>query len=94
MFCPHCGKEIPNSAALHEATSGDYNGVAIVGFVLSFFSFLIIVSLPLCAIGLSKARELGGKNHGFAVAGMTLSIMSFISGIVLIILLFSLPVLK
>lgn len=47
------------------------NGMAIAGFICSFFFPLL--GLIFSIIGVNKSKELNGKGHGLAVAGIILS---------------------
>ena len=54
----------------------DNNSIAKAGFIFSFF--IPIVGFVLSVIGLSKANRLNGKNKGYAVAGILISVASWI----------------
>ena len=65
-----------------EATLPPSNSDAIAGFILGFFGHLPLVGLLFClfgiyfsARGLKRAPFIGGSGHGFAVAGMVLSLV-------------------
>ncbi len=89
MICKNCGKEISDNAAVcvHCGVStanaqqqvivknAPNNGVAIAGFVLSFFSFAAVIGLILSIVGLQKSKtpEFNGKGRGLAIAGIVLS---------------------
>ena len=89
MFCKNCGKEIDDKASVcihcgvpvkHETqqvvvSNAPSNGVAIAGFVLSFFSFAAVLGLILSIVGLQKSKqpEFNGKGKGLAIAGIILS---------------------
>lgn len=51
-----------------------WNGLAIAGFVCSFF--ISIVGLILSIIGLNQTKERGEKGHGLALAGIIISCVS------------------
>lgn len=52
------------------------NPLALAGFICSFFAYASVVGLVLSAIGLSKAnRSVTKKGRGFAIAGLTISIV-------------------
>ncbi len=90
MFCKNCGKEIDDKATVCVhcgvptanaqpqqvvVTNTPNNGIAIAGFVLSFFSFAAVIGLILSIVGLQKSKtpELNGKGKGLAIAGIVLS---------------------
>lgn len=81
MYCPNCGNQIDDSAYVcpicGASTTGEIqpeqkkgkNVMAIVGFVLSFFTAL--VGLIISAVALKRANnELNGDGKGFATAGI------------------------
>ena len=59
------------------------NGLAIAGFVCSFF--FALVGLILSIVGLNKSRELQGSGRGLAIAGIVLSIVSMVLAAIMII---------
>ena len=62
----------PPSAHNPQAT-GDSNTIAIVGLILAF---LIPLAGLICSIiGLKKAKEMGDKNKGVAIAGIIVSVV-------------------
>lgn len=80
--CPYCGVPTDNSANNYApAQKQGTNTLAIVGFV---FSFLItIVGLICSIIGLVKAKEYGGNGKGLAIAGIIISVVTFVLTLVL-----------
>ena len=50
------------------------NGMAIAGFVLSFFFSLL--GLIFSIIGFNRSKQMGGKNRGLAIAGIVISAVS------------------
>lgn len=59
------------------------NPLALAGFICSFFAYAAVVGLVLSAIGLSKAnRSVSKKGRGFAIAGLTISIVTIVSLII------------
>ena len=63
------------------------NTVGLVGFILSLVSLLCcgilsIVSLILSIVGLNKAKELGGVGKGLSLAGLIISIVSIVFGLI------------
>ena len=65
------------------------NPIAIAGFVLSFFPGPL--GLVFSAIGLKKAKQLGGSNQGLAVAGLVISILGTLVWIGFVLILIFLP---
>lgn len=53
--------------------SSQNNGLAIAGFVCSFFPGICIAGLVMSIIGLSKAKEMNGNGKGLAIAGIVIS---------------------
>ena len=85
-YCARCGAELNNDAAICtkcgcavdgmrgsslNSTSNDYNTLAIVGFVLSFFT--TIVGLILSIIAYKQVKESGEKGKELAIAGIVIS---------------------
>ncbi len=60
-----------------------YNVLAIVGFVLAFFT--TIIGLIISIIALNQIKKSGEKGRGFAIAGIWISIIEMVLGIVLVI---------
>lgn len=60
-----------------------YNGLAIAGFVCSFF--IALVGLILSIVGLGQIKKQGGKGKGLAIAGIIISAVSMILTIVLVV---------
>ncbi len=67
----------------HTQTNTEGNAVAIIGLVLAFLFWP--AGLVCSIIGLKKAKKLGGKGHGIALAGL---IMSIVVGVVFVIPVF------
>ena len=93
-YCRNCGNEVPDEAAICmkcgcrvEAQENVYkyksdtNGMAIAGFICSFF--IPLLGWIFGGIGLSKANKLYGKGKGFAIAAIIISTVSFIVGIII-----------
>ena len=57
------------------------NTLAIVGFVLSFF--VPIAGLICSILGIKRAPQYGGKGQGLAIAGLVISIVYWIIGIII-----------
>lgn len=58
------------------ATNDRTNGMAIAGFVLSFF--IPLLGIIFSAIALGQIRRRGGRGHGLAVAGLVISIATIL----------------
>lgn len=78
--CVHCGalvKEMPQETAFAQngaaQTEKKTNGMAIAGFVCSFFFALL--GLIFSIIGMKQCKERGDNGYGLAKAGMIISIV-------------------
>ena len=60
-----------------------YNGLAVAGFICSFF--VAVIGLILSIIGLNQIKKQGGKGKGLATAGIVISIISMVLSIVLVV---------
>ena len=60
-----------------------YNGLAIAGFICSFF--VAVIGLILSIIGLNQIKKQGGKGKGLATAGIVISVISMVLSIVLVV---------
>ncbi len=72
IMCPYCGEftdafELSRENQRQERT----NGMAIAGFVLSFFIF--ILGIVFSAIGYVKSKECN-SGRGLAIAGLVISV--------------------
>ena len=91
MFCKNCGKEIDDKAVVCpycgvqtenlRAQQSKTNVLAIIGFIFSFF--LPIVGLICTNLGRKNAAECGGNGHGLATAGLVISILWIVLGVLL-----------
>jgi len=88
-YCYFCGKpieeekvdeKIDNVEFVQQDNSMGYlednNNIAITGFIFSFIFPLI--GFILSAIGLNKSKRMNGKNRGYAVAGIIISVASWV----------------
>ena len=90
-FCTHCGHKVHEDAvvcvhcgcAIEGATSSTQtgekskiNGMAIAGFVCSFF--IPILGWVFGGIGLAKSKKLDGKGKGFAIAAIAIASAMFV----------------
>jgi hypothetical protein len=58
------------------------NGMAIAGFVLSFFCS--VLGLIFSIVGLNQIKERGQGGRGLAIAGIVISVLSIIAGIAIV----------
>ena len=80
VICPKCGCPVDGANNLYaNSKSNSWNALAIVGFVLSFFT--AIIGLILCIIAYKQVKESGEKGKGLAIAGIVIS--SIITAILL-----------
>lgn len=91
MYCEKCGAELNDEAIICTncgvATSNykpqeekinepDKNGIAIAGFVCSFF--IPLLGWIFGGIGLSRASKRNGKFKGFAIASLVIASIMFL----------------
>lgn len=78
VVCPHCGTMTGNKSMTfggEEEEKG--NGIAIAGFICSFF--VPLLGWVFGGIGLSRANKRGGKGKRFSIAALVIaSVMFFI----------------
>lgn len=90
MFCGRCGSEVGNGASycpkcgaklneVYARCNQDENTIAVVGFIFSFF--IALVGLVCSVIGYQNASR-GAKYSGLSVAGIIISIISMVLGLV------------
>lgn len=60
-----------------------YNGVAVAGFILSFF--IALAGLICSIIGLKQTKERGEKGRGLAIAGIIISTLSIVLSLALVV---------
>lgn len=93
-YCIRCGRQILDHAvvchhcgcAQNTQNRDDTNGMAIAGFVCSFF--MPLLGLIFGGIGLKKANETG-KGKGFSVAAIIISLVWIVPAILIIKALFA-----
>ena len=99
-YCARCGAELHDEAAIctkcgcpvdgirspYNSSSSSYNTLAIVGFVLSFFS--TIVGLIISIIGYKQTKETGEKGKELALAGIIISSVGMAIAIIVFIIYF------
>ena len=91
MFCSKCGKEIADDAVVcvHcgcavrelsvEEEQPQSNGMAIAGFICSFF--VPLLGWIFGGIGLSRAHKRNGKGKGFSIAALAIASVMFVIGL-------------
>lgn len=93
-FCTNCGNELVNEAVIcpkcgvsaspvQEVQNKPSNGMAIAGFITSFF--ISILGLIFSIIGLNKSKQTG-TGKGLSIAGIIISSISIIATILIIII--------
>lgn len=84
-ICPNCGVKAvgPVSAGTPAVNTGKTNGMAIAGFILSFFAPL--VGLILSIVGLNQCKKSGENGSGLALAGIIISVVAMLLAIIVII---------
>ena len=81
VICPHCGVATGNMQ-MQNRVQAQGNGMAIAGFVCSFF--MPILGWVFGGIGLSRASKRNGKGKGFSIAALTIATVNFILGLALL----------
>lgn len=77
VVCPHCGTMTGNkSMTFGEAEEKKGNGIAIAGFVCSFF--VPLLGWVFGGIGLSRANKRNGKGKNFSIAALAIASVMFI----------------
>ncbi len=87
MFCTNCGKELNDEAVIcidcgvptdnfKQEEIPQKNGMAIAGFVCSFF--VPVLGWVFGGIGLSRADKRGGKGKGFSIAAIAIASAGFV----------------
>ena len=69
-----------------EPQSSGSNAFAILGFIFAFIPLLSVLGLIFSIVGLAKAKKMGGKQKGLAIAGLIISIISVVIAILYIVL--------
>lgn len=81
-FCPVCGEEQKQVVVEeNKSVQAENNGMAIAGFVCSFF--IPILGWVFGGIGLSRSRKRKGKGLGFSIAAIAIATVNFIIGLVI-----------
>ena len=97
IICPKCGcptKETTSSTTNEPTETKKINILCIIGFVLSLISLFLslygivpIASLVLSIIGVVQAGKKGEKLKGLGIAGICVSVGSFIYTVFVLIIL-------
>lgn len=79
-ICPNCGHmadltQTPNPEELPK----EKNGIAVAGFICSFF--IPLLGLIFGCVGLSRSKKRNDKGKGLSIAAIIISIFLFISGL-------------
>lgn len=77
-FCQFCGNALTETVAAERVSAepAQKNGMAIAGFILSFFEPLL--GLIFSIIGVSKSKNLNGAGKGLAIAGIIISAIGLV----------------
>ncbi len=87
-FCPKCGTSSDSTMNTTDEFSfnndeevvNQSNGMAVAGFICSFF--IPLLGWIFGGIGLARANERGGKGKGFAIAALIIATVMFIINLV------------
>ena len=79
LVCPKCGCATSNFTAINTPVIKDKNGIAIAGFVCSFF--IPLLGWVFGGIGLSRANKRNGKFKGFSIAAIAIATVMFFLGL-------------
>ena len=91
-YCQNCGHQVDDAAFIcincgcqvgsqRETNKSDTNGMAIAGFVCSFF--IPLLGWIFGGIGLSKSRKMNGKGKGFSIAAIVIATINSIVSVIL-----------
>ncbi len=86
MFCRNCGSEICNEAVVCpkcgvavkplQTIEPEKNGMAVAGFVCSFF--VPLLGWIFGGVGLSRANKRNGKGKRFSIAAIAIASVMFV----------------
>ncbi len=92
MYCKNCGHELCDEAVIctncglpvaNAVKKEEKNGMAIAGFVCSFF--IPLLGWIFGGVGLSRANKRDGKGKGFSVAALVISSIMFIINLAMMV---------
>ena len=79
-ICPYCFKTTEYGKAVneqrHKAETENSNGIAVAGFICSFF--VPILGWVFGGIGLKRSAERKGKGKGFSIAALAIATLMFL----------------
>ena len=81
-FCQYCGGQIAEEVKAEKVTKVETsegnpnNGMAVAGFILSFF--VPLLGLIFSIVGVVKSKNLNGAGKGLAIAGIIISAVSMV----------------
>ncbi|MBQ9728359.1 MAG: hypothetical protein IJV85_02070 [Clostridia bacterium] len=75
IYCPECGVATDKFQSAEKKQEEESNGIAIAGFVCSFFSCLL--GWIFGGVGLSRANKRNGKGKGFSIAALIIATIGF-----------------
>ena len=79
-ICPKCGCSAGGSTSQAQTPQNSWNGMAIAGFVLSFF--FAVVGLILSILAYKQTKQTGEKGKELALAGIIISSVSLAASLV------------
>ncbi len=82
VICPKCGVSVSQNTAVSNNNNGTSNGMAIAGFILSFF--VPLLGLIFSILGLKKVKETN-KGKGLSTAGIIISSIALFITLIMII---------
>ena len=84
IICPHCGFQLKSIEQANRvvAPQENNNTIALVGFIMSF---LVTIAGLICSIiGFNRAKNLGLPRKNLALAGIIISIVNMVIGVILV----------
>ena len=83
VICPKCGVPTVNYATnMNNQDSYDSNGMAVAGFVCSFF--IPILGWIFGGIGLSRSKKRNRKGKALSIAVIVISCVNFVLGLMIL----------
>ncbi len=82
VVCPQCGVWVKKESVLVEEQKKETNGIAVAGFVCSFF--IPLLGWIFGGIGLSRANKRKGKGKGFSIASLAIASANFLIGLLIL----------